>query len=469
MKPSHNFRSRLLLSHLLPILVVVPLLGYGLIYLLETQVILPSLASDLIDQGTLVEQLLKSRPEIWSLPASAQAMVASLGSDRSSTIELLNPAHRVLAASQNGGADSPGSLVQNLPANSALQNSWWSTGLDSQGGQILEALVPVRSNEGQITGLIWIRRSLTHIEAGFTSSKWLVLIALLVGALLAGLLAFLFANSVSRQLNKLTTSIANAPLEGPYQNLSETGDRELVELSKAYNRLQEHRRDLEETRQQMLANVIHEIGRPLGSLRTALHALRAGAIAKPDLREELLNGMSERVDRMGRLLEDLALTYRNLEPQEIHLKTVQVSPWLAALIPLWVESARQKQLQWQAILPENLPDLHTDPDRLAQVLSNLVNNAIKFTSAGGQITFTVVADKNAVRFLISDTGIGIPSEDQRHLFLPFYRSVQPPWKTPGLGLGLSIAKTLTESLGGKISLESVSQQGSTFTVAIPYK
>ena len=232
-------------------------------------------------------------------------------------------------------------------------------------------------------------------------------------------------------------------------------------------RLQKPPQELEETRQQMLANLIHEIGRPLGSLRTALHALQAGAVNDPALRDDLIKGMSERIDRMGRLLEDLALTYRGLEPQEIHMESVQVNEWMDSLIPLWAETARQKQLAWEAQVPDNLPVIQTDPDRLAQALSNLVSNAIKFTSCGGKVTLAIYLEANKLQFQISDTGTGIPVEDQRHLFVPFHRSIQPSLKSSGLGLGLSIAKTIIDSLGGQISFTSASGLGSTFTIILP--
>jgi signal transduction histidine kinase len=216
----------------------------------------------------------------------------------------------------------------------------------------------------------------------------------------------------------------------------------------------------------MLANLIHEIGRPLGSLRTALHALQTGAADDQTLRNDLLKGMSERVDRMGRLLEDLALTYRRLEPQEIHRQSVQINEWLDPLIPIWAESARQKQITWEQVLPDDLPVIQTDPDRLAQALGNLVNNAVKFTPQGGKVSLEITQEDNIIIFRVYDTGVGIPAEDQPHLFTPFYRSVQPSWKAPGLGLGLSITKSIIESLGGKISIKSQPGQGSTFSITL---
>jgi len=118
-------------------------------------------------------------------------------------------------------------------------------------------------------------------------------------------------------------------------------------------------------------------------------------------------------------------------------------------------------------LPNNLPIIQTDPDRLAQALDNLVSNAIKFTPSGGAIYLTVVLQENKLKFQVTDTGIGIPADDQRHLFIPFYRSVQPSWKAPGLGLGLSIARSIAESLGGQITFTSAPGQGSTFVICLP--
>lgn len=468
MKLKMNFRRRLIISHILPVLLMVPLVGFALIYLMETRVFLPAMANEMINQGMLVQRLTQDQPEIWTSPAAAQSLLNSINSQQPSSINLLTPDHRLLATTLPDDANLVGKIITNLPDTTSLQNPWWSiTSGDISGERILDVVIPVHQTSSQTIGVIRIYRHVADLGQGLSSMKLLILIGLFVGLFFAGIVAFFFSKSVSLQLKNLTRSIADAPLEGPYQNLSETGDQELAELSQAYNRLQSRRRELEETRQQMLANVIHEIGRPLGSLRTALHALKAGAMDDPALRLELMNGMTERVDRMGRLLEDLALTYRSLEPQEIHKKDVPVKEWFNSLTPLWAESARQKQLFWEALIPDNLPVIQTDPDRLAQVLSNLVNNAIKFTPTQGKVTLSILLEKKSIQFLISDTGIGIPAEDQPHLFIPFYRSIQPPWKAPGLGLGLSIAKTITESLGGQIILRSAPNQGSTFIISLP--
>jgi two-component system sensor histidine kinase BaeS len=355
MKIKRTFSGRLLIGIILPVLVLLPLLGLGLIFYIETQLILPAMANEMIDQA--------------------------------------------------------------------------------------------------------------RIERSFATLRWVVLGALLVGVILAGIIARLLSESVNRQLKLVTATIAR----GQAQRLPKDGDIEFSELVRTYNQLQDRRQELEKNRQQLLANLIHEIGRPLGSLRTALYALQSGAVNDQPLRSDLMKGMSERIDRMGRLLEDLALVYRGMEPQEFHLQSVQINEWMESLTPVWAESARQKQLAWEVLLPDDIPIIQTDPDRLAQALSNLVNNAIKFTPSGGKVTLTAGLEESTLNISVSDSGIGIPIEEQQYLFVPFYRSAQTSWKAPGLGLGLSIAKSIIESLGGNISLASTAGKGSTFTIHLPIK
>ena len=232
-------------------------------------------------------------------------------------------------------------------------------------------------------------------------------------------------------------------------------------------RMLEKRQNLEKNRQQMVANLVHEIGRPLGSMRTAVDALLSGALDDPALRVDLVQGISERVDRISRLLEDLALTYRRLAPREIHLKPVVIEEWIKSLTPLWAESARQKGIAWDVSVQNGLPVISTDPERLAQALSNLVNNAIKFTPPEGKVSLSIYAEAGIVMLEVKDTGPGIPLDEQSQLFTPFHRSVRPSWKAPGLGLGLSIAHSLAKSLGGQLTFTSLPGHGSTFTIELP--
>jgi len=467
-KTRPSFRRRIFFSTILPVLVLLPLLGLALLYIIENQLLLPTLANEMIDQGILMERLVLDHPEVWVSESDAQALLDSVHFQRPSRIGLLDTNHILLATTRPDDLVLVGTEIGHLPENSSLFNPWWQvTPGDVPHEQILDVVIPVHNDDGSLAGLIRIYRRITDIEQSLATIRWIILGILSLSSLVMGLIALAVSESVNRPLKTLTKTMLDSPLEGKSQLLPEDADKELADLTHAYNRLQERRQELEESRQQMIANLIHEIGRPLGSIRTAIHAMKSGAADDNDLRNELLDGMTERTNRIGHLLEDLALAYRGLEPQEILVKSIQVREWLQTLVPLWAEAARQKGITW-IIEIDNAPEtIENDPNRLAQVLGNLVNNAIKFTPAGGQVTLSIQQQGNDVHFSVSDTGIGIPADSQRHLFIPFYRSVQPSWKAPGLGLGLSIAKSITESLGGHIFLVSTPDKGSKFTVIFP--
>ena len=465
-----SLRSRLLAGHILPVLLLIPLVGLALIYLLETRVIIPALATEMIDQGLLIGQLAENTPRVWINPNEAQFFLSHLPLQYPTTVDLLSPTYVVLATSRQDGLGAIGSVVTNLPPKPSDPSPYWGIAPGMQPGQqILNVIISVITPDGETIGLLRIYRQMTDIESGLSDMRVLILLVLLAGLAFSGAIAILLAESVTRPLKHLAQTISNAPLEGQALPLQEGSIREVEAITHAYNRLQERRQELEDTRQRMLANVVHEIGRPLGSLRTAVYALQGGAAEDPILRANMLKGMTERLRRMGRLLEDLSVAYRGLAPNELDLKPVDLASWLDQLIPLWEQTAREKEITWQFEMDECLPEIVTDPERLSQALSNLVDNALKFTQSGGKVSLSVQASPEQIRFRVSDTGPGISLEDQAHLFTPFYRSVRPGWKAPGLGLGLSIARSIADSLKGSITLSSSPGEGSTFVLVVPVK
>jgi len=465
-----NLRGRLLIGHILPVLLLIPLVGLALIYLLETRVFIPALASEMIDQGLLIGRLAEDAPQVWINPPVAQAFLSSLPFERPTAVELLSPNDMILAASRTVDLSLIGSTVKNLPPKTEDGSpSWGVTPGDLPNEQILNVLITVVTQDGHVIGLLRIFREMTDIESGLANLRLLILLVLLAGLAISSIIAIILSESVSRPLKRVAEAITNAPIEGAALPLPESGLEEVHAITHAYNRLQERRQELEETRNRMVANVVHEIGRPLGSLRAALHALLAGAAENPEMRTSMLNGMTERMTHMGHLLEDLSLAYRGLTQREIELKPVDLKEWLGQLEPLWQQSAHEKNQDWHAEIKGDLPEVVTDPGRLSQALGNLVDNAIKFTPQGGKVALTVEVDDGTVRFQVADSGPGIPLNEQAHLFTPFYRSVQPGWKAPGLGLGLSISKSIVESLGGEITLKSMPGEGSTFTIKVPVR
>src|SRR5687768_7930287 len=172
--PKLTFRGRLLISHLLPILLLVPLVGLALIYLLETRLILPMLASAMISQGMLVEELTQNQPNLWTSSSDAQALLDSVDFQRPSRIGLLTPDHILLATSRPDDRALIGKTISNLPDSDSLIDSWWAiTPGDLPGEQILDVLLPVKQSDGQTLGLIRIYRRTTDIEQNFADMRLL--------------------------------------------------------------------------------------------------------------------------------------------------------------------------------------------------------------------------------------------------------------------------------------------------------
>jgi signal transduction histidine kinase len=146
---------------------------------------------------------------------------------------------------------------------------------------------------------------------------------------------------------------------------------------------------------------------------------------------------------------------------------VPLDEWLPPLLLPWRALAGEKGLAWQTEIAPNLGVLEMDPERMAQVLGNLISNAIKYTPAGGTVTVKGGGEETAVFFSVCDTGPGIDPDEQERVFEPFYRSQAQRRFPQGLGLGLTIARDLVNAHGGTLTLDSAPGQGSCFTVTLP--
>lgn len=464
-----TLRFRLFASHILPMFVFVPLIGLLLITLLENQVFLPMLANEVTNEAQLIANELKNSPEIWKDPKAAEAFLRYTNLQHPLQLYLLTPGQVLLATDRPEDQNLVGQALLGLPVeiNAANGSRWQINGSDSSGRPRLDVMVLAQDPQGQTLGYVRLTRRLEDLEQGLVQSRLWVFGLLLAGVLVNTLIGYESADLISRRIQRIARVIKDEPLSDEPTPVPPSGYAEFDVVTQAYNRLQARRYQMELSRQRMIANVVHELGRPLGSLSTAAHALRGGAGEDPALRQDLIVGMAERIRRMGILIEDLALAYQPRERLELNRIRVEPAKWLEPLLPLWAESAKQAGLDWQVNVGPDLPAIEIDSIRLDQALSNLVANAIKFTPAGGKVMLRSGSNAQAIWFSVADTGPGIPATDQLHLFEPFFRSVRPGWKVPGLGLGLSIAKTIVEAHGGAIRVESTPGQGSTFTILLP--
>ncbi len=228
-------------------------------------------------------------------------------------------------------------------------------------------------------------------------------------------------------------------------------------------------RKLERVRRDFVANVSHEFRTPLTAIQGFAETLLAGALDDPQNRVKFLKIILEHSRRLARLTEDLLmLSKMDADRLELEIHRLSVSQFVESCIETTQRTAAEKNLRISVNLPASVPDIAADRRRLAEVLQNLLENAIQYTPPSGQINVSAKVNGGEVILTVSDTGIGIPRADQPRIFERFYRvDVARSREVGGTGLGLSIAKHLVEAHGGRIWVESEVGQGSRFHFTVP--
>ena len=151
------------------------------------------------------------------------------------------------------------------------------------------------------------------------------------------------------------------------------------------------------------------------------------------------------------------------------MQAVDLDIWLPRVIATWREATRVEGLTWKENIADTLSSVEIDETRVAQAIGNLLSNAIKYTPDGGTVTFEAKPENDGVLFAVSDTGPGIPADEQEQIFEPFYRSHHDRRFPQGMGLGLTIAHDIVAAHNGTLNVESTLGQGSRFTIWLPEK
>jgi two-component system phosphate regulon sensor histidine kinase PhoR len=229
-------------------------------------------------------------------------------------------------------------------------------------------------------------------------------------------------------------------------------------------------RRLESLRRDFVANVSHELKTPVTAVRSAAETVRASVENDPKAAIRFIDMIERNAQRLQSLIEDL-LELSRIESKEFRLRKekVDLTQVFSIVVALFRERAAAKGITLEARGERSIADLETDQRALEQILSNLVDNAVKYCPAGSRITLSAAAaDAGHVRIQVEDTGPGIDERHLPRLFERFYRvDAGRSREIGGTGLGLSIVKHLGEALGGSVSVESRLGQGSTFTVVVP--
>jgi two-component system, OmpR family, phosphate regulon sensor histidine kinase PhoR len=227
-------------------------------------------------------------------------------------------------------------------------------------------------------------------------------------------------------------------------------------------------RRLESLRRDFVANASHELRTPIAAVRSATETLQGGALGDPAAASRFLDIIERNAQRLQSLVEDM-LELSKLESNEFKLKRerVELQRVVPIVLALFRERAEKKGVRLAAELAPNLPAVEGDWRALEHVLSNLVDNAVKYCPSGSRILVSAAGADSRVNLMVSDNGPGIPAEHLPRVFERFYRvDAGRSRELGGTGLGLSIVKHMVDTMRGRVSVESALGRGSTFTVSL---
>ena len=331
------------------------------------------------------------------------------------------------------------------------------------------AIAPVINSKNQVIGKICLIVPISHLEAYNTRLWWLLLTVIALVTLIgigASVILTRYFSKHFTQAQTLSALVAN----GDYHlRIPEKGPTELKDLAHHLNLMAERLQEQLDTRKKLLANITHELARPLAGLSLGIQSLRKGAIKDPNLADDLLVSMDLTIRRFESLIDDITLAaHPETSPIELHFSELVIESFLKSITTRYWSLAESRNLKLVTQIEEGLLPLFVDEKRLNQIIGNLMDNAIKFTPPGKTIHINAnFQNENHLCISIIDGGSGLSEEEIDHIFEPFYQGNAGRRVKQGMGLGLSIAQQLTTALNGELTLQNYPGGGTIANLILP--
>lgn len=301
--------------------------------------------------------------------------------------------------------------------------------------------------------------------------------ALLIASSAAGIVALMVSFFVSRQIVAPIQAMRDASqniAQGHYEQRVDVrgdigGDKldELAQLAISFNRMANTLEKTETMRRELIGDIAHELRTPLTSIGGYMEGLIDGVIQED---AQTYQTIYREVNRLRRLVDDLQeLSRAEAGAYELDRKPVQLRVLVDTLLSRLSMQFKEKGVALETVIPENLPPVLVDEDRIGQVLLNIVGNALQYTPPGGTVTISAAESQGQIQVRVIDSGAGISPEHLPHIFTRFYRVDKSRSRSVGgSGIGLTIAKHLVELHGGRIWVESAGLgQGTKFAFTLP--
>jgi len=293
---------------------------------------------------------------------------------------------------------------------------------------------------------------------------------LLLGGSVAIGIALILTFVLSRRISSPIGVLANAARRLGRGDLSQRvqfqGKGEVGVLAQAFNSMAADLEHAEQLRRNLVADVAHELRTPLSNIQGYLEAIR-DRVMKPNA--ATIRSLNEETALLSRLVDELQeLSLAEAGKLKLVYQAEDIAKLVKQAVTPWQPQVAAKEISLSLDLPDNLPLVNIDRQRVNQVLHNLLENAVAHTHKGGTINVAAITQGDWVEVCVSDTGEGIPAEDLPNIFERFYRVDRSRARaTGGSGLGLTIARRLVEAHGGEIAVQSELGKGSSFSFTLP--
>jgi signal transduction histidine kinase len=289
-----------------------------------------------------------------------------------------------------------------------------------------------------------------------------------IALLVSLLLALWFSRWIGNPLQQMVSVAGHLPAED-FQPVSQKGPHEVRELAQSFNAMNKRLLASQKAQRDLVANVSHEMKTPLTSIMGFSQSLLDGTSDSPLDKERAAQVILDESSRMHRMVLDLLdLAKLDSGTFDLHMGQVDIASVIGKVIDQLTPQAQDANVKL-IVNTDQQPIVLGDGDRLAQVFTNLLDNAIKFTQPGGMVTIFINSTSTAAQVELQDTGMGIPPQALPHIFERFYQvdASRQGGRKHGTGLGLAIASEIIAAHGGKIAARSEPGQGSLFIVSLP--
>ena len=337
--------------------------------------------------------------------------------------------------------------------------------------QFLELTLPVKNQEsGQIEGIMIVSVTTQDVKDGKDALGNTVLILQIVLTLLIFVAAYYVARVLTKPFGKITQSLEDMQGDVSEQEISIPDYTETKLLADAYNQMLHRLKMQEDSRQEFVSNVSHELKTPITSMKVLADSLLAQEDVPNELYKEFMTDIAEEIDRENKIISDLlSLVKMDKRSSDVNIQETNINQLIELIIKRLrpIAATRDINLVLESFKPVMA---EVDETKLSLALSNLIENGIKYNQESGWVHISLNVDNKYFYVKVEDSGIGIPQEDQENIFERFYRvDKSHSREIGGTGLGLAITRSAVLMHHGAIKVYSKEGEGTTFTVRIPLK